>query len=179
MVDGKPNPKLLVTWAIVGAVIATSTWFLSFVHIPRLPTNGSGFWAVLWMNRLRFIAFFAPFAIGVTVSLLAERRLKRGLQDEIWSEAQLEPMLTLVAKPIWSWTGWLLFGAAAVSVIFSARTAHTGGSLFYILLYPIQTAMRIRQLVTPKIQSTGGLKDWQNFKPIRSEHWGQPIHPSE
>ncbi|NYF90121.1 hypothetical protein RBB79_11125 [Tunturiibacter empetritectus] len=40
--------------------------------------------------------------------------------------------------------------------------------------------MRVRRLVTLKIESTGALKDWQNVKPIHSNHWGeQPIHPAE
>jgi hypothetical protein len=157
MVDRKPSPKLLVTWAIAGAVLATSPWLLSFVHIPRLSVNGSGFWAVLWMNRLRFVAYFAPFAIGIAISLWAEQQLKRGFQDEIWSEAELESVRTLITKPVWSWASWLLIGAAVVSVIFSARTAHTDGNFFYTLIFPILTATRIRQLVTPKIESTIGL----------------------
>jgi len=135
------------------------------------------------MNRLRFVAYFAPFTIGIAISLWAERRFRRGFQDEIWSEAQLEPVRTLLAKPFWNrttWLLWLLLGFAVVSIIYSASTSHSGGALIYILLFPIQTAMRIRQLVTPKIESTGVLKNWQNFKPIHSEHWGeQPIHPSE
>lgn len=181
MVKRKPDPKQLVTWAIAGAVIAASTWFLSFVHIPRLSANGEGFWAVLWTDRLRFVAYFAPFVIGLAPSLWAEHRFKRGLKGEIWSEAELEPVRVLVAKPVWSWTSRLLIGAAVVAVIFSARTAGTGHvALLYILLYPVQTAARIRQLMTPKVTSTGGLKDWQNFKPIHSDHWGeQPLHPSE
>jgi hypothetical protein len=180
MVKRKPDPKQLVTWAITGALIAASTWFLSFAHIPRLTANGEGFWAVLWVNRLRFIAYFAPFAIGLALSLWAEHRFKGGLKGEIWSEAELEPVRAMVAKPLWSWTSWLLIGAAVVAMILFAFTAGTGHmALLYLLFYPIQTAARLRQLLTPKI-TTGGLKDWQNFQPIHSDHWGEPpLHPSE
>jgi hypothetical protein len=180
MVKRKPDPKQLVTWAITGALIAASTWFLSFVHVPRLSPGGDGFWAVLWAGRLRFVAYFAPFAIGLALCLWAELRFKRGLKAEIWSEAELEPVRTMVARPLWSWTSWLLIGTAVVAVILMAFTAGAGHmALFYILIYPIQIAARIRQLLTPKVK-TDGLKDWQSIKPIQSDHWGQPpLHPSE
>jgi hypothetical protein len=181
MEDRKPNPKLLVTWAIAGALLAASTWFLSFIPVPRLHANGCGFGDVLWMNRLRFLVFFLPFAIGIAVSLSAERRFNRGFLNGIWSEAQLEPVRALLAKPVWSTTAAVLAVAIVVEVIYSAKTSHLGGGAFiYLLLFPNQTATRIRQLITPKVQTTSGLIGWHNFKPIQSDQWGQPpIHSSE
>src|SRR5271170_1801134 len=123
MKDRKPNPKLLVICALVAAFFATSTWLIFFLPIPPFDANGSGFWNVLWLNRLRITTGFAPFVLGIAISLWAERRLKRGLHNEIWTEAQLEPVRALVAKPIWSWISILIIVAIALQVINSARTS--------------------------------------------------------
>jgi hypothetical protein len=181
MDEQKPNPKRLVIWAIAGSFLAASTWFLAWLPIPRFTANECGCWDLLWMNRLRLISLLGPFVVGMTVSFLAERRFKRCVNNQTWSEAQLEPVRALIAKPIWSWTSGLLIGATALSLIFILRREHTGaGAYIYMLLLPTQTVTRIRQLVTPRVKSTGGLIDWRSFKPIHSDHWGQqPIHPSE
>ena len=180
MEDRKPNPKLLVTWAIAGAFLAASTWLMSFVPIPRLHANGCGFWDVLWMNRLRFVAFFTPFTLGLAISFGAERRFKRGFLSDLWSEAELEPVKVLLAYPIWTSASLILMGIGLLAMISTAPRTHFSGVLFYILLIPSQTAMRLRQLVTPRVNPTGGLIDWQNFKRIHSDQWGQPpVHSSE
>lgn len=179
MDERNPNPKRLVTWAIAGTFLASSTWLLSFVSIPLLSTKGCGVWDVLWSYSLRFVAYFAPFTIGFSICWLAERRFKRDFLDNVWSEAELEPVKTLVANPIWTRIGVILAAIAVLSLIFSLRTDHPR-TLFYVLLLPAQTVQRIRQLVTPRVKSTGGLIDFRSFKPIHSDHWGQrPIHPAE
>jgi hypothetical protein len=177
----KPNPKRLATWAIVGSFLAAAAWLVSFLPIPHFSTNGHGFWAILWTNRLRITAFLAPFALGLSLSFWAERQFKRSFQNDIWSDAELEPVKALVTNPIWTWTSLALIVPGLLSMIFSGHSAHTGGAVFiYTALLPTQTAQRIRQLITPKIKPTGGLIDWHNFKPIRSDHWGeQPIPRSE
>jgi hypothetical protein len=179
--DRKPNPKQLVLWAIAGAFLAASVCLISVLPIPQLPANGSGFWDVAWMNRLRFAALSAPLAIGITVSLLAVRRFKRGFYDNIWSEAELEPVKALVTNPIWTWASVILIAPPLLSIILNKNLAHTGaGGFICLALLPTQTAQHIRQLLTPKEKSIGALADWQNSKPISSGHWGQPpVHPSK
>jgi len=87
---------------------------------------------------------------------------------------------TLVTKPGWAWMSTAFIAAIALNVIFNARTSHAGALYTYVLLFPVQIVTRIRQLVAPRPHSGGALIDWQNFKPIQSEHWGQPpVHPSE
>jgi hypothetical protein len=179
--ERKPNPKQLAAWAIVGAFLAASTLLIPLLPIPHFSTNGHGFWEILWTNRLRLLAFLAPFALGLSVSLYAERQFRRGFQNDIWSDAELEPVKALVRNPIWTWASMMLIVPTLLSIIFSQNIAHTGtGAFICIALLPTQTAQRIRQLMTPKEKSTGFFADWQNVKPIRSDHWGdQPLHPSE
>jgi len=181
MVKRKPNPKHLAAWALAGAFFAASAWVISLLPIPHFSTNGHGFWEILWTNRLRLLAFLAPFALGLSVSLYSERQFKRGFQNDIWSDAELEPVKALVGNPIWTWASLILIAPCLLTVIFSQNTGHIGaGGFICIVLLPTQTAQRIRQLITPRTKSTGGLMDWHNFKPIRSDHWGeQPIPPSE
>ena len=178
MVERKPNPKHLAAWAIAGAFLAASSYLMAFVPIPRLPANGHGFWAILWMNRLRFVAFFTPFVLGLSISFSAERRFKRAFLDDIWSEAELEPVKALISYPIWTQASLILMGIALFAVIFTSPRTHFSGVFFYILLIPSQTATRLRQLVSPTVKTTGVFMDWQNFKSIHSDHWGQPpVHP--
>ncbi|WP_158945129.1 hypothetical protein [Granulicella sp. S190] len=181
MEELKPRPKQLATWALAGAFLATSSYLLVFVPIPRLPSHGHGLWALLWMNRLRFVAFFTPLALGLAISQVAERRFNRGFHDDLWSEAELEPVKALVANPIWRWASLILCCFGLLAMIFSNNPkTHFSGILFYVFLVPTQTAMRIRQLVTSRVKTTGVFRDWKNVKPIRSDHWGQqPIPPSE
>jgi hypothetical protein len=137
----------LASWAIGGAVIAVSAWFFSFLPIPRFHSNGCGFWAMMWMNRSRIIAFLGPLLIGLPISVWAESRFNGCVRDEIWSEAELAPVLSLVVKPIWSWGSWMILVAC---VLFLVLREHSGGGSFvYILLYPLQLAMRMRHLLTP------------------------------
>jgi hypothetical protein len=181
MLKRKSNPKQLAAWAIAGAFLAASVCLISLLPIPQPPAHGSGHWDVAWMNRLRLAALTAPLAIGVTVSLLAVRRFKRSFHDNIWSEAELEPVKALVTNPIWLWASAIFIAPCLLSIIFSENTAHTGaGGFICLALLPAQTAQRIRQLLTPKEKTTSVFADWQSSKPIRSDHWGdQSLHPSE
>lgn len=176
-----PNPRQLAVWAIAGAFLAASTLLISLLPIPHFSTNGHAFWESLWTNRLRLLAFLAPFALGLSVSLYAERQFRRGFQNDIWNDAELEPVKALVGNPIWTWASLILIAPCLLTVILSQNTAHTGaGAFICIALLPTQTAQRIRQLLRPKEKSTGVFADWQNFKPLRSDHWGdQPLHSSE
>jgi len=174
--DRKKNPKLLVTWALAGAFLAASACLVAFLPIPQFSTSGHGLWPILWTNRLRLIAFLTPFALGLPLSLLAERQFIRCFQNNIWSDAELEPVKALVANPVWTWTSLALIVPWLVSVIFSRHTI--GGAFICIALLPTQTAQRIRQVITPRIEPPGRLFDWHNFKPLHSDHWGQPpVHP--
>jgi hypothetical protein len=179
--DRKPNPKQLVLWAIAGAFLAASICFVAILPIQKLPAHGSAVWDVAWSNRLQLAALTIPLALGLAVSLLAVRRFKRGFHDNIWTEADLEPVKVLVTNRIWLWASLALIVPPLVSIILNKNLAHPGaGGFICLALLPTQTAQHIQQLLTPKEKSTSVFADWQNSKPISSGHWGQPpVHPSE
>ena len=51
-------------------------------------------------------------------------------------------------------------------------------ALFYLLFFPTQMVTEMRQMLAPRVERTGGLGDWRNFKPIQSAHWGEPVSDS-
>jgi len=72
-----------------------------------------------------------------------------------------QTVLSLVVKPIWSWGSWMILVACVLSLV--SREHRGGGSFVYILLYPLQLTMRMRQLLTLKPKPNGGLLDLQNI----------------
>ena len=168
----KPNPVRLASLAIAGAFLAASSWFLNFLPIHRVHDPCLGLWATMWANRLTFVTLAFPFLSGLWLMFWAEKRLKKGFVDDVWNDAELAPVRSLLEKPIWMWsTVLLMVGCVLQMILFS--NAHGGGAFFYVLALPLQTVGRTKQLVAPPKVAAGGLKDWRSFKPIRSEHWGE------
>ncbi len=156
--------------AIGGSLLAAATYLLIFVPIPRCAVAGAGFWATVWAYRLQIVALVLPPVLGISVSLWAERRFKRGFLDDRWTEAELSSVRAVVGSRAWGWVGFVALLAFLRPVLL--HTHPGGGGFAYVLLLPSQTVMRMRQLITPKVPRNPGLVDWANFKPIRSEHWG-------
>jgi hypothetical protein len=181
MAERHPTPRRLARWAMAGASLAATSWLVFFLPISRLPTDGHGLWASLWINRLGLIASLVPLALGIAISQWAQRRLKRGVNSNLWSPAELDPVTALVTNPIWPWASLILVALDILLITSSQRGMHGGGIAFICsAILPTQIANQIRQLVTPKENSTGIFTNWQSSKPIQSKHWGdQPLHPSE
>ncbi len=164
-------------WALAGALLVTTSWFLSFAHIPRFQTYGGSFWVFLRSDWLRLLVFLLPFAAGFAISFWAERRLKRNFMDGVWTEVELAPALTFLEHPLRNLMGWILFGVSVIVVL--AIGGHTSrvpeftflSSLFWFSFLHTMTATRLRQLLAPRKSSN--LLNWQSFKPLQSEHWGE------
>lgn len=162
-----------MTLTIAGVVLAASTWFLSFVPIPRLSANGCGFWSVVWSDRLRILAFVLPAGSGFALSLWAERRFSRGFRDFRWTEAELASARPLLlSQSFWAWSTLSILILAIIMAI--TETHFKGGVLIYMLSLPGQAANRLRQMLTPSASQSSGLMQWSSLQPIRSEHWGEP-----
>ena len=166
----KPNPKHLAVWAIAGATVAACTFFVPLLPIPHLyEPPCATFWVHQWANRFRTLALLGIFFSGATLWLSAERLLKRGYASNVWDDAELTPVRTLVAQPYWLWVTISFFVIAGASVCF---TSH-GSTFIYLAMLPSNAITSIRRLLTPPTERKGGRIDWKNFKPIHSEHWGQ------
>jgi hypothetical protein len=178
MAEPKSRPRTLTLLALAGACFAASAWFLSYTPIPRLHASGCGFWAEVWSNRLRFLIVLGLPAIGLVFSLRAENKLRVSLMDDQWTAAELDSARALISLRFWRPAGWVLLSAMVAALFyqllhFPPRHADSHLLFIYVLCLPGLTAVRIRQMLIPSPTSQNGLQDWQNFKPIQSEHWGQ------
>ena len=163
----------LAIWAGVGSLVMASTFLIESVwHVPRLPTNSTGLWAMLWAVQLRFVVYFTPFVIGLLISLPYEKRLRNGISGSLWSQEELEPLRRRMAHPIWI----ILYSLSVLAWIASAITSHGlhASPLFWVLFVSTQMILRLQTIVRPKPVSPSGLSGWHNSAPIRSEHWGGP-----
>jgi hypothetical protein len=166
------SPMRLALWVGAGCVLAMTPFVPGvLVHVPRLPASGYGLGAILWADRLRLLVFFVPFAIGMTVSTIAESRLRRGIDNELWQESEVELFRGRMAHPVWNvFAGLVLM--AWLGYAFTANFLH--GTWFWCLMVPMQSISRLRMMARPqRVSEGGGLKDWRNFNPIQSEHWGE------
>jgi|SRR5579871_1593105 len=168
------SPARLACWSGVGSVLTAIPFLIGTVfHVPRLPTPGCGPEMIFWADRLRFLVFLVPFACGITISILAEKRLRRGLKNETWQESVVELLRRRINHPVWSVFAYLPL-LAWFGYAFQSKLFH-GTPLFWFLMAPTQTISRLRMMLRPKqVAGDRVLPDWRNFKPIQSEHWGEP-----
>jgi hypothetical protein len=174
MVDRKLKPMHYALWALAGASLAASTWFLTLIPIPRLLEIGCGCGTALWSDRLRFLGILGPGIIGFVVMIWAEKQLGRGYRSELWSDEDLAPLRAFLTKPLWKRLNWVTLVIYLDVFIYWLRPnrldwIHLG--LIYILLLPKSCVSRMQQVFAPvRKKREGALIDWHNFKPIQSDH---------
>ena len=167
----KPRPVQLVVIAVSGAFVAASTWLIPLLPLPHVHGSCLGLWQSIWANRLLFLAMVVPFVGGIAPMLWAERRLKRGLLDDAWLEDELTGARSMLDRPGWGRASVVLF-LACLFVVVTKDGGHSAFFYFYLLMMPTQVVYRMRQMIALPTVAGIGMQDWQNFKPIRSEHWG-------
>ena len=172
------SPVYFARVAIAGASLAASTWFLAFAPISRSCTAGCGFWGFISGNWLRMLVLITPLAAGLPISLWAEGQMKNGYLDEKWSEAELAPARNLLLSPVWKWLNLSILALIFLGFVFRSRIGNAF-AFSYLILAPFLTVMRMRQMLTPRAEYEGALRDWRNFKPLQSDHWGGPVHSSD
>jgi hypothetical protein len=168
----RTSPMRLVCWAGIGSVIAASEFVVGFVNIPHLRTKVPGMGAVLWPRPLLFIACLFPLICGYAISLSAERRLRKGMNEKAWTEQELEPLRLRLSLPVVKWLIGIgiVIAAFGILILLSAR-GFSGVGLIWVLLFPLQNMARVYQTVMPAGRSDSMLLG-NNFAPIQSEHWG-------
>jgi hypothetical protein len=162
------SPKRLACWAGVGSALVASSILTVFMPIPRLSGADDSAWAFLWKDLLRLLACFVPFLIGIVILSRAERRLSRGIKNDLWTDEELEPLRRRLAHPAWTIVSLLFIAAFIGNAI-----VYGGFTLVWALIVPVQQISRLRMMLKTKQVAGGGLQDWRNFKPIQSEHWGE------
>lgn len=170
----RPDPTQLAVLAIAGAFLAASTWVIPLLplHLHRVDDPCTGFWQSLWVDRLAILVMTVPFVGGIGPMMCAERRLKRGFLNEVWSEEELDRARALLALRLWTQASVLVF-FGCLFVVVTKEHGHNAIAYFYLLLMPTQTVYRMSRTIARPVVNTGGMKDWRSFQPIRSEHWGE------
>jgi hypothetical protein len=119
----------------------------------------------------RLVIGLSVIATSIGYSLRAMTLLKDGVRNQRWLEKELEPVRTLVSRPIWNVLMWVQVVAGLAYWIFGPK--HNVLALYYWFAYiPLQVPQQMRlALRKPRVPVT---IDWKAFKPMQSEHWGAP-----
>lgn len=140
-------------WALAGSLLMAAAFFLPFASIPR--------------GWQRMLVLLIPTAIGLAAYFWAMKRMN----DEIWSEAELASVQAFVETPFLKCATWVWI-VVVTCFCFIFRRAHAGDAVS--LLLPLSIMAGMRQLLIPRKPRNGGPRDWSSFKPLQSEHWGEP-----
>ena len=154
----------LVVWFVIGGAVALSS-FLALLLVP-VPADR--------IERLLIsgVIGFVPFCIGIAISLVAMHRLRRGIKNEMWTEAALAPLRTRINHPAWTLLILLSFVTYVGSAIVSDLNHGTG--LRNALMILVIWISQLKVVMKPReVAGEGGLRDLQNSKIIQSKHWGE------
>jgi hypothetical protein len=161
---GSPSPIRLVCWFVIGGALALSS-FLALLLVP-VPADRS--------ERLliRGVIGFVPFCIGIAISLVAMHRLRRGLNNNAWTEAELAPLRTQINHPAWTLLILLSIvtyvGSAIVSDLDHGTTLRSALMILVIWISQVKAVMKPRE-----VAGEGGLLSLDNSKHLQSSHWGR------
>jgi hypothetical protein len=150
------SPAQLTALSLLGALIA--------VGIFVLPVRGH-------LNPARIAALVAVLLPSLGLPVWAIRRLKNGIQNEDWTEAQLAPLRRVALAP---WVMWLAFACLAVffvCIISDHDRRQIGWSAYLLSMDLIQLRQALRKPVTKA--SSAPRIDWRTRPPLHSDHWGQ------
>jgi hypothetical protein len=175
------SPMRLAGWVGAGSLLSASVFALGFVHAPCKPVGFCGEGAALWGGRLFLFLGLACLLGGSALAFWAVGRLRRGMKEGAWSDAELAPLRKRLDHPVWGWLGVAgMVGIVAVLILYARGSLHL--PLFYLLIFPFQSFSRVKQIVKHAQNDGAGsgiLRDWRNFKPLRSEHWGEAAGTGE
>ena len=159
------NPMRLAVWALTASNLAPVGWFVTFLPVRFFSESA----------RNRDLVFLVPAVLAMIFAGWMESRFKRGFREGKWTDEELAPVRSMLQAAGWKWLGFAEFVLYTWAVFF-ARHGFTSGAFFYIFLIPLGTASRLLMAIKPsRPRGTGGLLGWKNFKPIHSEHWGEPV----
>ena len=168
----RPSPMMYASCTWVGSLLVLGVFTQVLVDVLRM-VGGHGTGGPFRSDRLGLVGFLVAFLCGAGISLMAERRLRNGVRDQVWTEEELEPLRRRFDHPAWTVLAWV--PSVMLFVVFFNRQ-HLA-SLCLMLILPLQTGHRLRQILEREVGS-GSPAEWRSFKPIQSEHWGEPRRDS-
>lgn len=165
--SGRPenSPMTLVRRAVWGMALIMS----SSVPLVFSPRNGLGAHVAGPVRIWALGGFLVLMLAGFVVSYTAERRMKRWVQADLWSEGELEPA-----------RAWL--DGRAPGIVFALTFMCFAGILWALrwnavgflpaLVFPLGSVGRLRNMLQ-KPQRGMATVDRNQLKPLRSDCWGQ------
>ena len=148
---GSASPMGLACWAGVDSLLSGSTVLIAAIY--------------------RSAWTFVPFFVGGAIFLLAQRRLISSINNDVWTDTELEPLRRRSAHPAWIVLFVLAFAALIICDI--VTNLHRGAFTLWALLLPLQMMQYLQAMVKPShFDGDGGLLNLRNSSPIQSEHWG-------
>jgi hypothetical protein len=115
---------------------------------------------------------FALLFLGLTIIYPAQRQLKLGVDKDLWTDAELEPLRRRAAHPAWM---VLFLVAFAALIICDIVTNLSRGTYFiWAVLFPLQMMLSLKTTLKLRPpEGDGGRLKLQSSSPILSEHWGE------
>jgi hypothetical protein len=167
-----PTPLRIVHLSLVGSMLTFLALGLVYLPYPQL-LDHHGMLALLWSARWALLVPAIPFGCGVTLMIRNQSRLTTGVIRGVWTEEQLEAARLWVNQ---AWLNRLLVGLSLLVIVLSAvpSSVHPRGFIgiyaFALILNPLT---HLRATLSKPARRVG-LIDFGSFKPIQSDHWGQP-----
>ena len=151
------SPSQLVWLSIAGGLIASTSFFA------LTPVSQGAFGTHLLIS-------LALLASGFTLNLKANSSLKDGIANQQWSPKQIDPLRSRIDSPIVFVPAFsLLLTWFIMFLVFPHGRIRVTAYSFYVLG---QTLLQLVYACRETAKPADPL-EWQNFKPIQSEHWGQ------
>lgn len=167
------GPMYYASYLIAGPALAASIILLSFAHIPWLARYECSRWIILGSKHLSILGFLLPGAVLFSAGW-AEKKLKHGFMQKIWSNDELARVRTLFESPLWRVATF--FGVVAMIAVMTWGEDRELLSFFLALMFPLFAAVRMRTLLV--LTSSNNDKHlWEESKPIQSDNWGEPVQP--
>jgi hypothetical protein len=162
------SPKRLA-YRVFAGNLCISIWFLLLcLRIPGLAGIRRGYDGSASRAILLFLGFL-PILFGLLIALLAEMRLRKGIESKSWQASELRTL------DRWFSNRWLLgiVFASFVGCVVYILVAGFRWELFWVPWFPAMTIMRIKGVLNRALKDgdDGGL-GLADAKPIASRFWG-------
>lgn len=155
--DSPVKPALL---SVLGSLIACSV----FLALPLFSSR---------MHHSRLLGGYLVFCLAVFVgatifSLTSVGTIKQGIENQRWTEAQIEPLRAHLESPYYT---ALSIGLLVPFAIFEFVLQKRFGGLGWGCFLLSQTISQLR-IALKRPRSSNPPIDWHKFTPIHSDHWG-------
>ncbi|MEO6817460.1 MAG: hypothetical protein ABI177_12250 [Edaphobacter sp.] len=171
MKRSKATPARLIGLSILGSLITSSAFVVTFLEIPFRHHDNGG--SLSGIDIVNLIAILAVMGGGWYLTIWSQQELSNGIQLDRWTEEQLRPARSfsesrLLAKvaPI------ALLVLGIVFYLIETSDRHHSSSIGFWACFWLSNGLTSlsRSLAPPKdSQSASWL---QSSAPLRSEHWG-------